>query len=101
MKALIYTQYGSPDVLKLKEVAKPARGENEVLVRVYAASVNSADIHLLRADPFLVRLMAGGILQPKNKILGGDIAGVVEGVGKNVKIFRPSDEVFGDTTSCN
>ena len=100
MKAIVYTQYGSPDVLQLKEVEKPTPKDNEVLVKVHAASANAYDWHLLRADPFLVRLMGGGLLKPKNKILGADIAGRVEAVGRNVKQFRPGDEVFGDLSTC-
>lgn len=96
MKAMVYTQYGSPDMLHLKEVEKPTIKDDEVLVKVHAASVNAADWHLLTADIFLVRLMAGGVLKPKNTILGADVAGWVETVGRNVKQFRPGDEVFGD-----
>lgn len=96
MKAIVYTKYGSPDVLELKEVEKPSPKENEVLVKIYAAAVNAADWHLLRAKPFLVRLMGYGFLKPKKNILGLDIAGRVEAVGKNVKQFQPGDEVFGD-----
>ncbi len=99
MKAIVYTEYGSPDVLRLKEVEKPTPKVNEVLVKVHAASVNAYDWHLLSADIFLVRLMGGGLLKPKNTILGADIAGQVEAVGRNVKQFRPGDEVFGDTSS--
>ena len=99
MKAVVFTKYGSPDVLELKEVEKPVIKDNEVLVKVYAASVNAADWHLLRADPFLVRFMTG-FLKPKYKILGADIAGRVEEVGINVKEFQPGDEVFGDISKC-
>ncbi len=99
MKAVVYEKYGSPDVLEFKEVAKPAPKDNEVLVKVQAASVNAADWHLLRADPFLVRL-ACGLLKPKNTILGADIAGRVEAVGRNVKQFKLGDEVFGDLSEC-
>ena len=95
MKAIVYTEYGSPDVLHLKEVVKPTPKDNEVLVKVHAVSVNAADLHLLRADPFLIRL-SSGLLKPKNKILGSDIAGRVEAIGENVKQFKPGDEVFGD-----
>ena len=95
MKAIVYTKYGSPDVLHLTEVEKPAPKENEVLVKVYATSINAADWHLLTADIFLVRLNAG-LLKPKNTILGCDIAGVVEAVGRDVKQFKPGDAVFGD-----
>jgi NADPH:quinone reductase-like Zn-dependent oxidoreductase len=98
MKAIVYTEYGSPDVLKLKEVTKPNPKDDEVLVKVYAVSVNAADLHLLRADPFLIRL-SSGLLKPKNQILGSDIAGRVEAVGKNVKQFKQGDEVFGDISA--
>jgi len=96
MKAMVYSKYGPPDVLQLKEVEKPTPKEDEVLIRVHAASVNAYDWHLLTADIFLVRLMGGGLLKPKNTIPGADIAGRVEAVGRNAKQFRPGDEVFGD-----
>ena len=99
MKAIVYTEYGSPDVLHLKEVVKPTPTDNEVLVKVYAVSANAADVHLLRADPFLIRL-SSGLLKPKNTILGSDVAGRVEAVGGNVKQFKPGDEVFGDISAC-
>jgi NADPH:quinone reductase-like Zn-dependent oxidoreductase len=95
MKAIVYTEYGSPDVLQLQEVVKPTPKDDEVLVKVYAVSANAADLHLLRADPFLIRL-SSGLLKPKNKILGSDIAGRVEAIGNSVKGFKPGDEVFGD-----
>ena len=98
MKAIVYTAYGSPDVLELKEVAKPTPMDDEVLVKVYAVSANAADLHLLRADPFLIRL-SSGLLKPKNTILGSDIAGRVEAVGRNIKQFKPGDEVFGDISA--
>jgi NADPH:quinone reductase-like Zn-dependent oxidoreductase len=100
MKATIYTKYGPPDVLQFKEVEKPTPKDNEILIKVHAASVNAADWHLLRAKPFLVRLMGMGLLKPKNKILGADIAGQVEAVGRNVKQFQPGDDVFGDIFDC-
>jgi NADPH:quinone reductase-like Zn-dependent oxidoreductase len=99
MKAIVYTKYGPPDVLRLIDVEKPTPRDNEVLIKIYAVSLNAADWHLLRADPFLVRLMAG-FLKPKNQILGADIAGRVEAVGKNVKQFQPGNEVFGDISEC-
>ena len=99
MKAIVYTKYGPPDVLQLKEVEKPAPRDNEALVKVHAASVNAYDLHLLRADVFLVRL-AAGLFKPKNTILGADIAGLVEAVGRNAKQFQPGDEVFGDIAAC-
>src|SRR3989440_3484975 len=96
MKAIVYTHYGSPDVLQLEEVAKPAPKDDEVLIKVYAAAANAADWHLLRGKPFLVRLVIGGLLKPKHHILGADVAGRVEAVGKNVTQFQPDDEVFGN-----
>jgi NADPH:quinone reductase-like Zn-dependent oxidoreductase len=98
MKAIVYTQYGTADVLQLKEIAKPTPKDDEVLVKVYAVSANAADIHLLRADPFLIRL-SSGLLKPKNQILGSDIAGRVEAVGRNIKEFKPGDDVFGDISA--
>lgn len=95
MKAIVNTQYGSPDVLRLVEVAQPNPKENEVLIRIHAASVNAADCHLLKADPFLVRLQFG-LLKPKYPILGADIAGRVEAVGQQVKALKLGDAVFGD-----
>ena len=94
MKAIVYTEYGPPDVLQLKEVEKPIPKDNEALVKVHAASVNAGDWRAVRADPFFQRL-GGGLLKPKNKMLGIDIAGRVEAVGKNVEQFQPGDEVFG------
>ncbi len=99
MKAIVCTEYGSPDVLNLEEVRDPTPEEDEVLVKVHAASVNAADWHILRADPFLVRL-AMGLLKPKHEILGADIAGRVEAVGANATRFQPGDEVFGDLSGC-
>ncbi len=99
MKAIVYTEYGSPDVFQLKEVEKPAPEGNEVLIKVHAASVNAADWHLLRGNPFLARLDSG-FLKPKNTILGADIAGRVEAVGRKVKQFQSGDEVFGDISGC-
>lgn len=95
MKAIVYEKYGPPDVLQLQEVAKPAPKDDEVLVRVHAASVNAYDWHFLSADIFLIRLNAG-LLKPRNTRLGADMAGRIEAVGKNVKQFKPGDEVFGD-----
>lgn len=99
MKAIVYKKYGSPDVLQLEEVEKPTPKDDEVLIRINAASVNAADLHLLRADPFLIRL-SSGLLKPKNTRLGADIAGRVEAVGSNAKQFKPGDEVFGDISGC-
>jgi NADPH:quinone reductase-like Zn-dependent oxidoreductase len=94
MKAIVRIRYGSPDVLRLEEVEKPAPTDNQVLVKVRAACINKADLYFLRG-PFVVRLMGAGLLKPKNKTLGTDIAGRVEAVGRNVKQFQPGDEVFG------
>jgi NADPH:quinone reductase-like Zn-dependent oxidoreductase len=96
MNAIVYTKYGPPDVLHLVEVKKPALNEEKVLVKVYAASINAGDWHMLTANPFPLRLTGVGLFKPKNTILGADIAGCVEAVGRNVKQFRPGDAVFGD-----
>ena len=98
MKAIVYTHYGSPDVLQLNEVERPTPRDNEVLVQVHAVSVNAGDLHVLRADPFLIRLMGYGFLRPKNTILGAAIAGRIEAVGANVTQFQPGDDVFGDVS---
>lgn len=94
MKAIIYTKYGPPEVLQLKEVEKPVPKDNEVLVKVYAASANPADWHMIRGEPKFGRLVFG-LTKPKNIIPGIDIAGQVEAVGKNIQDFRLGDEVFG------
>ena len=96
MKAIVNHEYGSPDVLKLEEVEKPAPKDNEVLIKVHAAAVNIGDYYFLTGKPFVVRLDPGGLRKPKTKILGGDVAGRVEAVGKNVKQFQIGDDVFGD-----
>ncbi len=99
MQAMTYTQYGSPsDVLRLAEVEKPTPGDDEVLIRVHASSVNSAELHLIKADPFLVR-MSTGFTKPKKTIPGADVAGRVEAVGKKVEQFKAGDEVFGDLSA--
>ena len=94
MKAILFTKYGSPEVLQLTEVEKPTPKDNQVLVKVHAASVNPLDWHSMRG-PLVLRLMNGGLLKPKNTSLGVDIAGRVEAVGKSVKQFQPGDAVFG------
>ena len=96
MKAIVQTEYGSPDVLTLSEVEKPAVTDNSVLVKVHASSINSGDWRLMRGTPFLVRLMYGGLRKPKIKTLGVDFAGRVEAVGPAVMQFQPGDEVFGE-----
>lgn len=99
MKAIVYTRYGSPDVLGLTEMETPHPGENEVLVEIHAASVNAGDWHLLRGDPVMVRFIQG-LFRPKNRILGVDIAGCVKAVGSGVTRFVPGDNVFGDLSDC-
>lgn len=94
MKAMVYRKYGTPEVLELKEIEKPTPKDNEVLIQVHAASVNSWDWDLVRGKPFLARL--GGFLKPKYNILGADIAGRVVAVGSDVKEFHTDDDVFGD-----
>jgi len=94
MKAIVYTQYGSPDVLHLKEVEKPTPKDDEVLIKVQAASANPADWHTMRATPFLARLV-NGFFKPKNSRLGADVAGRVEAIGRTVTQFHVGDEVFG------
>jgi len=95
MKAIVHTKYGPSDVLQLREVEKPAPNADQILVKVHAASINAADWHIMRADPFFIRLMGYGLLSPKDPRFGSDVAGRVEAVGENVKELRPGDEVFG------
>ena len=95
MKAVVYTEYGPPDVLKIEDLEKPTPQDKQVLIKVHAGSINAGDWRGMRANPFLVRLMGGGLLRPKNPRFGSDVAGRVEAVGENVKQFRPGDEVFG------
>ncbi len=98
MKAIVYTQYGAPDVLRLNEVANPTSRDDEVLIKVQAASVNRSDWEALIGKPLYTRF--GGLLKPGRRTLGSDIAGRVEEVGRNVKQFQPGDEAFGDTLEC-
>ncbi len=95
MKAFVYEKYGSPDVLELREVEKPTPKDDEVLVKLHAVSLNASDWEILRGKPAYARIY--GLLKPKIRILGSDIAGWVEAVGGNVTQFQPGDEVFGDT----
>ncbi len=94
MKAIIYHTYGPPDVLKCEEVEKPSPGEDEVLIKVHAASANPLDWHFMRGEPYFLRMMAG-LRNPKITRLGVDVAGQVEAVGRNVTQFKPGDAVFG------
>ncbi len=94
MKAMVYYKYGSPDVLELKEIEKPIANDDEVLVKVHTAAVTPYDWHFLTGTPYIARIMAG-LFKPKNNILGIDMAGRIEAVGKNIKQFQPGDEVFG------
>lgn len=96
MQAMVYTQYGVPDVLQLQEVAKPVPKDNEVLVRVHASSINAWDWDLLRGRPYLTRI--GGLRKPKFTILGADVAGRVEAVGRDVEGFLIGDNVYGDNS---
>ncbi|MFW5820121.1 MAG: NAD(P)-dependent alcohol dehydrogenase [Bacteroidota bacterium] len=96
MKAMIYTKFGSPYGLQLKEVPAPVPKENELLLKVKASSVNAYDWRHIRADPWMIRLMGGGLTKPKHPIMGADVAGIVESIGKNVKSLKPGDEVFGE-----
>jgi NADPH:quinone reductase-like Zn-dependent oxidoreductase len=100
MKAIVCTKYGPPDVLRLEEVEKPIPGDDEVLVEVHAASVTYSSLMLIRGEPFVGRVMGLGLLRPKHKIPGGDLAGRVVAVGANVKQFQPGDEVYGDLSDC-
>jgi len=100
MKAIVLTKYGSPNFLELKEVEKPKPKDNEVLIKNFAVSINSWDWEILMGKPFVNRLMVGLFKPTKIKILGCDIAGRVEAVGKNVKLLKLGDEVFGDLSKC-
>jgi NADPH:quinone reductase-like Zn-dependent oxidoreductase len=99
VKAIVRETYGPPDVLRLDDVPVPTNDDAGVLVRVHAASANAGDWHLLRGTPLPFRLIAG-LHRPKFKIIGNDIAGTAEAVGRNVTQFKPGDEVFGEVSRC-
>jgi NADPH:quinone reductase-like Zn-dependent oxidoreductase len=101
MKAIVQEVYGSPDLLRLRDLPTPAVGDHDVLVRVRAASVNPDVWHMIRGEPRILRLMGAGLRRPKRKIPGTDLAGVVESVGAAVTRFRPGDDVFGKTLGAN
>jgi NADPH:quinone reductase-like Zn-dependent oxidoreductase len=94
LKAIIYHKYGGPEVLQLEDVPTPSPKDDEVLIKVHAVSINDWDLGLLEGDP--INRMLNGLRKPKRKILGSDIAGRVETVGKNVTQFKIGDEVYGD-----
>src|SRR5215207_10963054 len=97
MKAIIQDRYGSPDALELTEIDRPAAGEDEVLVRVRAASVHADVWHAMTGQPYVLRILGSGLRKPKNRVPGTDVAGHVESVGKNVTRFQSGDEVFGES----
>jgi NADPH:quinone reductase-like Zn-dependent oxidoreductase len=95
MKAIVYHDFGSPDVLRLEEIPKPVPNDDQVLVKVRAVAINPLDWHFMEGSPYIARLLGFGLLKPKEGRLGVDYAGTVEAVGKNVTRFKPGDDVFG------
>jgi NADPH:quinone reductase-like Zn-dependent oxidoreductase len=101
MKAIVQDRYGSPDVLKLREIDEPSVGDDQVLVLVRAASVHADVWHVMRGVPYVLRIMGAGLRRPKDLVPGTDLAGIVEAVGRNVTRFQPGDEVFGQSLVAN
>jgi NADPH:quinone reductase-like Zn-dependent oxidoreductase len=101
MKAIVQERYGSADVLELREIDRPTAGDDEVLVRVRAASLHPDVWHAMKGVPFVLRIMGSGLRKPKNVVPGTDLAGIVESVGRNVTRFKPGDEVFGLSVLAN
>jgi NADPH:quinone reductase-like Zn-dependent oxidoreductase len=101
MKAIVQDRYGSPDVLELREIESPTASDDEVLVRVRAASVHADVWHAMRGIPYVLRFMSSGVRRPKHRVPGTDLSGVVESVGTKVTRFRPGDEVFGQSLRAN
>ena len=101
MKAIVQDRYGSPDVLKLREIDEPSVGDDQVLVRVRAASVHADVWHVMRGVPYVLRIMGAGLRRPKDLVPGTDLAGIVEAVGRNVTRFQSGDEVFGQSLVAN
>jgi len=99
MKAIVCSTYGSPEDIELQDVEKTVPGNHEVMVKVKASSITYGDLAAVRGEPFIVRLSLG-LDKPKYKIFGKDVAGIIEAVGKDVKQFKPGDEVFGDLSGC-
>jgi NADPH:quinone reductase-like Zn-dependent oxidoreductase len=100
MRAIVHDRYGPPEGLSLQEVERPTPNADEVLVEVHAASVTYGNLALVKGDPFIIRLMVGGLRKPAHRIQGSDLAGRVVGIGEDVKQFHPGDEVYGDLSEC-